>query len=79
MRIAFCGTPEFALPSLQLLIDRGYKLCVFTQPDRPKGRGKAMQSPPVCELAKKHGIPFSNSRRYAGAKAYRRLGSLLPI
>ena len=74
MRIAFCGTPEFALPSLQLLIDRGYKLCVFTQPDRPKGRGKAMQSPPVCELAKKHGIPvfqFEKIRRSEGLQALR--------
>src|SRR5512136_403253 len=58
LRIVFMGTPEFACPTLQTLIDRGENVvAVVTQPDRPKGRGQQMQAPPVKELALKHGIP----------------------
>ena len=40
MRIVFMGTPDFAVPSLKALISAGYDIAgVFTQPDRPKGRG----------------------------------------
>ena len=45
MGIAFLGTPDFAVPSLQMLIDEGYELAVFTNPDRPKGRHGAMTPP----------------------------------
>jgi methionyl-tRNA formyltransferase len=52
------GTPEFACPTLQMLIDRGENIvAVVTQPDRPKGRGQQLQAPPVKELALQHGIP----------------------
>lgn len=58
MRICFLGTPEFALPSLSMLVERGYDVAaVFTQPDRPKNRGKKLYAPPVKEYAEKHGIP----------------------
>lgn len=59
MKLAFMGTPEFALPTLQALIDaRGHDvLCVVTQPDKPKGRGQHLQMPPVKLLAIEHGIP----------------------
>lgn len=58
LRIIFMGTPEFACPTLQMLIDRGEKVvAVVTQPDRPKGRGQQLQAPPVKELALQHGIP----------------------
>jgi len=57
MRIAFLGTPEFALPVLQALIDRGETLAVFTQPDRPVGRKAILTPPPVKVLAAKNGIP----------------------
>ena len=57
-RIIYMGTPEFACPTLQTLIDRKEQLvAVFTQPDRPKGRGQKLQAPPVKELAERHGIP----------------------
>lgn len=57
MRVIFMGTPDFAVPSLQALIDRGDDICaVFTQPDKPKGRGHKLQPPPVKELALKHGL-----------------------
>jgi methionyl-tRNA formyltransferase len=52
------GTPEFACPTLQTLLDRGEQvLAVVTQPDRPKGRGQQVAAPPVKELALAHGIP----------------------
>ena len=57
MRIAFLGTPEFALPSLAALHARGDTLCVFTQPDRPVGRKAILTSPPVKSFALEHGIP----------------------
>lgn len=57
MRIAFLGTPEFALPVLQALIDRGDTLAVFTQPDRPVGRKAILTPPPVKVLAEQHAVP----------------------
>lgn len=58
MRIIFMGTPDFAVSSLQAVIDRGDEICaVFTQPDKPKGRGHKFQPPPVKELALQHGLP----------------------
>ena len=52
------GTPEFAVPSLKALTEAGYELVgVFTQPDRPGGRGKKLQASPVKGLAEKLGIP----------------------
>ncbi len=48
MRIVFMGSPEFAVPSLQKLVDSGYEIAaVYTQPDRPAGRGRALVPPPV--------------------------------
>lgn len=57
MRIAFMGTPDFALPSLSALIEQGHMLCVFTQPDRPVGRKAVLTAPPVKQLALKNGVP----------------------
>jgi len=58
MKIIFAGTPEFAVPSLQKLIDLGHEICaVYTQPDRPAGRGQHLQPPPVKVLALAHDIP----------------------
>lgn len=57
-RMIFMGTPDFACPTLQTLVERGENLlAVITQPDRPKGRGQKLMPPPVKELALKHGIP----------------------
>lgn len=58
MRVVFMGTPDFSVPTLQALIDSPYEVVgVFTQPDRPKGRGGKVQMSPVKELAIKHDIP----------------------
>ena len=58
MNIIFAGTPEFAKPSLQMLLDSEHRVCaVFTQPDRPAGRGRKLQASPIKELALAAGIP----------------------
>ncbi len=57
MKIVFMGTPEFAIPSLDMLLKEGYDVAaVVTQPDKPKGRGNKMSPPPVKEYAMEHGI-----------------------
>ena len=57
-RMIFMGTPDFACPTLQTLIDRGENiLAVVTQPDRPKGRGQKLMQPPVKAMALQHSIP----------------------
>ena len=61
------GTPEFAVPPLQALIDNGYEIVgVFTQPDRPAGRGNKLTACPVKQLAVRHNLPvyqFEKIRR----------------
>lgn len=60
MKIAFMGTPDFAVTSLCKLIEKGYQVeMVVTQPDRPRGRGKKVQPPPVKLLAQEHGISIA--------------------
>lgn len=57
MRVAFAGTPRFAVPTLQCLIDAGTTIAaVYTQPDRPAGRGRRLTASPVKHLAEKHGL-----------------------
>ncbi len=58
MRIVFMGTPAFAVPPLEALIAAGHEIAgVFTQPDRPKGRGGQVQMSPIKELALSLNIP----------------------
>ena len=58
LRIAFMGTPDFAVPVLEALIDSPHEIvCVYTQPPRPKGRGQKVQPSPVHDVADRHGIP----------------------
>jgi len=57
MRILFLGTPDYAVPFLQTLIDNGYTpIAVISQPDRPAGRSQAITPTPVKILAQEHGI-----------------------
>lgn len=63
LRIAYMGTPDFAVPALQALIDSPHEVvCVFTQPPRPKGRGQKVQPSPVHVLADDHHIPVHTPR-----------------
>ncbi len=58
MRVVFLGTPEFGVPSLKALVNAGYEVAgVFTQPDKPKGRGNKMLPSPVKSCAIEMGIP----------------------
>ena len=64
MRIVFMGTPEFAVPSLKALCENGYEVVgVFTQPDRPKGRGNKVIASPVKQAAVEKGIPVFQPQR----------------
>lgn len=57
MNIIFSGTPEFAVPALEALIDAGHQIVmVLTQPDRPAGRGMKLRASPVKQLALKHDL-----------------------
>jgi methionyl-tRNA formyltransferase len=56
MKIAFLGTPAFALPSLDMLYCGGHELALFTQPDRPAGRHAALTPPPIKAYAIERGI-----------------------
>jgi len=71
-RIIFAGTPDFSVPCLQALIDSQHEVCaVYTQPDRPKGRGRKLLPSPVKAVALEHDIPVYQplSLRKAAAKA----------
>jgi methionyl-tRNA formyltransferase len=58
LKVIFAGTPDFAVPALQALIDSRHQVSlVLTQPDRPAGRGMKLKASPVKQLAHAHGIP----------------------
>jgi len=64
MRAVFLGTPEFALPSLRLLAESNYEVCaVFSQPDRPAGRGQKLHPTPIKQCAQSLGIPVYQPER----------------
>ncbi len=57
-RLVFAGTPDFAVPSLNLLLEAGYPVvAVYTQPDRPAGRGRQLRASPVKACAEAAGLP----------------------
>lgn len=79
MRILFMGTPDFAVPSLQALIDAGHEIVgVFTQPDKPKNRGMKLQAPPVKVRALEHAIPVFQPTKLRDGTALETIQSLTP-
>lgn len=58
MRVIFMGTPEFAVPSLKILHESQEIVCVVTQPDKPKGRGRKLQPSPVKIFAQENNLPI---------------------
>ena len=71
MNIIFMGTPDFAIPSLTLLLASDNTLAgVVTQPDRPRGRGKQLKPPPVKALAQQHGLPDHTAWKGQGRRLY---------
>lgn len=79
MRIVFMGTPDFAVPSLQVLIDAGHDVCaVYTQPDKPQGRKQILTAPPVKTLALEHDIPVFQPNTFKNEDEQARLRELAP-
>lgn len=64
MRIVFMGTPEAAVPSLRRLLEDGHQIvAVWTQPDKPAGRGDKLHSPPIKEFALAHTLPLEQPKK----------------
>ena len=79
MKIVFMGTPEFAVPSFLRLLEDGYDVAgVFTQPDKPKGRGNKLAAPPVKEAALEKGIPVFQPDRMKDGAALQLIKELRP-
>lgn len=77
MRIVFAGTPEFAAESLAALLPSPHQvIAVLTQPDRPAGRGRALQPSPVKALAVQHGIPVLQPETLKGTEIRDELAAL---
>ncbi len=78
-RVAFFGSPDFAVPTLNALIDSSYRpVVVVTQPDRPAGRGRTLQPPPVKEAAIAAGIPILQPERLRSNEAIEALTAYQP-
>lgn len=79
MRIVFMGTPDFAAASLKKLLDEGFDVVgVFTQPDKPKGRGMELAYSPVKELALAHSLPVYQPEKMRDGTALEAVKALAP-
>ena len=79
MRIVFMGTPDFAAASLKRILQDGFDVVgVFTQPDKPKGRGMELSFSPVKELALSHGLPVFQPEKMKDGTALAALQELAP-
>ncbi len=79
MRIVYAGTPDFAVPALQALIDGSHEVvAVYTQPDRPAGRGKKPRPSPVKQTALAAGLPVLQPQTLRDAEAQAALAALRP-
>lgn len=79
MKIVFAGTPEFAVPTLQTLIDSPHEvIAAYTQPDRPAGRGRKLTASPIKHLALTAGIPVAQPENFKTADAIHALADLQP-
>ena len=77
MRLIFLGTPAFAVPTLERIVEAGHKvLAVVTQPDRPSGRGQHAAAPPVKEAAARLGLPVYQPERVRRPEAVEYLRAL---
>ena len=79
MRVVFMGTPDIAATCLKKVIADGFEVVgVYTQPDRPKGRGMKMVFPPVKEVAIAHGIPVFQPENFRADEDVDALRDLKP-
>lgn len=78
-RLIFAGTPEFAAIHLQALLNAGIRpVAVYTQPDRPSGRGQQLQASAVKQLALTHGIPVEQPPNFRAIQAQETLKAYAP-
>lgn len=79
MRVVYMGTPEFAVPALSALMNAGHEIAgVYTQPDRPKGRGHRLTPPPVKILALQAGLKVFQPEGFRESAAVEALRTLEP-
>lgn len=79
MRLVFMGTPDFSVPSLRALVSGGYEVVgVFTQPDRPAGRGKQLKPSPVKVAAEELNLPVFQPEKIKTPEAIQQLRFLAP-
>lgn len=79
MRLVFMGSSEFSLPSLErLILGQHQVVAVYTQPDKPAGRGRALALPPVKKLALEHGIEVRQPKTFREPGAVESLAQLNP-
>jgi methionyl-tRNA formyltransferase len=79
LRVVFMGSPGFAVPSLERLVLSGYEVvAVYSQPDRPAGRGRALVAPPVKEVARCRGLPVVQPDNFRSAVDVVRLAEFKP-
>ncbi len=79
LKLVFLGTPQFAVPSLEALVAAGHRVAaVYTQPDRPKGRGNALAASPVKQTAARLGIPLRQPERIRHSEAVEQIAALQP-
>ena len=78
MKVVFMGTPEFAVPALKALIAEAEVLAVYTQPDKPVGRGLKLQPSPVKETAMAAGIPVFTPEKVSVPEEIERLKAYAP-
>ena len=72
MKLVFCGTPQFAVPTLEALIGAGHGIAlVVTQPDRPQGRGLALAESPVKHCAQQHGLTIEQPEKIKNNAEFR--------
>lgn len=79
LRLVFAGTPEFAVPALEVCLNSGAEVvAVYTQPDRPAGRGRQLSPSPVKQAALAAGVPVEQPLSLKIAAAQARLASHRP-
>lgn len=79
MNVVFMGTPDFATGCLSSILEAGHTVSgVFTQPDKPKGRGHKLAFSPVKELALSHGLPVYQPKGFKSGEAFEILRQLSP-
>jgi methionyl-tRNA formyltransferase len=79
LKLVYLGTPAFAVPTLERIVEAGHEVAaVFTQPDRPKGRGNAVAMPPVKESALRLGLPVHQPERVRKPEVVEQLRAIAP-